>query len=82
MDRIGLAKPNRRRRSRANRRWSCPKSIGLDPLTQLPNRAQLQERFAHAIASAQRHRTRVAVLFADIDGFKGISRPCKTPHPA
>ena len=50
------------------------KSHGLDPLTQLPNRVQLQERFAHAIASAHRHRTRLAVLFTDIDGFKGINR--------
>jgi diguanylate cyclase (GGDEF)-like protein len=49
------------------------KSHGLDPLTQLPNRVQLQERFAHAIASAHRHRTRLAVLFTDIDGFKGIN---------
>ena len=49
------------------------KSIGLDTLTQLPNRTQLHERFAYAIASAQRHGTRVAVLFADIDGFKGIN---------
>lgn len=49
------------------------KSYRLDMLTQLPNRVQLQERFSHAIASADRHRTRMAVLFADIDGFKGIN---------
>lgn len=49
------------------------KSFGLDMLTQLPNRVQLQERFFHAIASAHRHRTRMAILFADIDGFKGIN---------
>lgn len=49
------------------------KSYGLDTLTQLPNRVQLQERLSYAIASAQRHRTCVAVLFADIDGFKGIN---------
>lgn len=49
------------------------KSFGLDMLTQLSNRTQFHERFAYAIASAQRHGTRVAVLFADIDGFKGIN---------
>ncbi len=49
------------------------KSFGLDPLTQLPNRVQFHERFSYAIASAQRHRTCVAVLFADIDGFKDIN---------
>lgn len=49
------------------------KSYGVDILTQLANRVQFHERFAYAIASAQRHGTRVAVLFADIDGFKGIN---------
>lgn len=49
------------------------KSYGLDPLTQLPNRVLLRQRLAHAIANACRYRTRVAILFADIDGFKGIN---------
>ena len=49
------------------------RSYGLDMLTQLPNRVQLQERFHHAIASAHRHRNQMAILFLDIDGFKGIN---------
>ena len=49
------------------------KSFGLDTLTQLSNRVQLLDQFAYAMASAQRHGTRLAVLFADIDGFKDIN---------
>jgi diguanylate cyclase len=45
----------------------------LDPLTQLPNRALLLDRFAHAIATAKRHHTRLAVLFIDIDDFKQVN---------
>ena len=46
------------------------RSYALDTLTQLPNRIPLKERFLHAIASAQRQRNRMAVLFIDINGFK------------
>ena len=49
------------------------RSYGMDMLTQLPNRVQLQERFHHAIASAHRHRSQIAILFLDIDGFKGLN---------
>jgi len=45
----------------------------LDTLTQLPNRALLQERFAQAIANAKRRRTRLALLFIDVDDFKHIN---------
>ena len=45
----------------------------LDPLTQLPNRVLLLDRFAGAIANARRHGTRLAVLFLDIDNFKQIN---------
>lgn len=49
------------------------KSYALDTLTQLPNRVSLKERFLLAIASAQRQRKRMAVLFIDINSFKGIN---------
>ncbi len=49
------------------------KSFGVDTLTQLSNRVKFQEQFAYAIACAKRHGTRVAILFADIDGFKRIN---------
>ena len=45
----------------------------LDPLTQLPNRALLLDRFANAIAAAKRHHARLAALFIDIDKFKQIN---------
>jgi diguanylate cyclase len=45
----------------------------LDVLTHLPNRVLLLDRFAQAIANAQRHGTRLALLFMDIDNFKQIN---------
>jgi diguanylate cyclase (GGDEF)-like protein len=44
-----------------------------DALTDLPNRVLLQDRVRQAIAYAQRARTRVAVLFIDLDFFKHIN---------
>ena len=49
------------------------RSSELDPLTQLPNRALLLDRFTHAIASARRRGVRMAVLFLDINDFKVIN---------
>jgi len=46
---------------------------GLDPLTGLPNRTVLLDRFELAIASAKRHGNRVALLFIDLDAFKQIN---------
>jgi diguanylate cyclase (GGDEF)-like protein/PAS domain S-box-containing protein len=44
-----------------------------DPLTDLPNRLLLGDRLARALALAQRHNGRLAVLFLDIDNFKRIN---------
>jgi len=44
-----------------------------DFLTGLPNRLLLNDRIGLAIASAQRHSNKVAVLFLDVDGFKHIN---------
>lgn len=49
------------------------RSQGHDVLTELPNRLLLLDRFAQAIAHANRHGTRLAVLFLDIDHFKQIN---------
>jgi diguanylate cyclase (GGDEF)-like protein len=44
-----------------------------DPLTQLPNRVLLLDRFDQAIAGAKRHGSRLALLFIDLDDFKQIN---------
>jgi diguanylate cyclase (GGDEF)-like protein len=41
-----------------------------DPLTQLPNRRLLIDRFHHAIQTSKRNNTYLALLFFDIDKFK------------
>lgn len=44
-----------------------------DPLTGLPNRLLLLDRLQQSINKAQRHRTRFAVMFIDLDKFKEIN---------
>jgi diguanylate cyclase (GGDEF)-like protein/PAS domain S-box-containing protein len=44
-----------------------------DYLTGLPNRLHLKERISNAIASADRHKQQVALLYLDLDGFKHIN---------
>lgn len=44
-----------------------------DALTGLPNRVLLSDRLKQAIALAQRHRNKIAVMFVDIDHFKHIN---------
>ncbi|HAI47212.1 MAG TPA: hypothetical protein DCM50_11020, partial [Stenotrophomonas sp.] len=44
-----------------------------DPLTRLPNRLLLQQRIEQALAEAERHGSRFAVMFMDLDGFKQVN---------
>ncbi len=44
-----------------------------DPLTGLPNRAALNERFDQQLKQAQRAGTALALLFVDLDTFKAIN---------
>jgi diguanylate cyclase (GGDEF)-like protein/PAS domain S-box-containing protein len=45
----------------------------MDSLTRIPNRHVFFDRLEHAINSAQRYDTRLAVLFVDLDDFKSIN---------
>lgn len=45
----------------------------FDPLTGLANRALLVDRLTHAIALVRRGRGMVAMLYCDLDGFKGVN---------
>ena len=44
-----------------------------DALTGLPNRHQLNLRLTKALANAQKHQQRVALLFLDLDRFKNVN---------
>ena len=44
-----------------------------DTLTDLPNRGLALDRLETAIATARRHDRKLAVLFVDLDAFKGIN---------
>ncbi|MBI5658083.1 MAG: CHASE domain-containing protein [Nitrosomonadales bacterium] len=44
-----------------------------DRLTNLPNRALFSDRFRQALAKALRDRTRMALLFIDLDKFKPVN---------
>jgi diguanylate cyclase (GGDEF)-like protein len=44
-----------------------------DPLTGLPNRAQLDQRSTLALSQAQKQERSIAILFLDLDGFKRVN---------
>jgi PAS domain S-box-containing protein len=44
-----------------------------DPLTRLPNRRLFHDRFDQALAASARNNTRGALMFLDLDGFKGLN---------
>ncbi len=44
-----------------------------DSLTGLPNRLLLQSRLMHALETAERNKSRIAVLYIDLDRFKNIN---------
>lgn len=44
-----------------------------DKLTRLPNRALLFDRLSQAVSHAKRNKQHVALLYMDLDGFKGVN---------
>ena len=44
-----------------------------DPLTGLPNRLMFAEQLGKALAQAERHGRRLAVMFIDLDNFKRVN---------
>jgi diguanylate cyclase (GGDEF)-like protein/PAS domain S-box-containing protein len=49
------------------------KLANYDALSGLPNRHLLADRVEQALAQSQRHQTKVAMLFIDLDHFKNIN---------
>jgi diguanylate cyclase (GGDEF)-like protein len=45
----------------------------FDPLTQLPNRQLFLDEFKRELARAERHGTKTALLFIDLDGFSAVN---------
>ena len=55
------------------RAWQIARMAFYDGMTGLPNRKLFNDRLLHAIAKAKRDKTRVAVMFIDLDKFKPIN---------
>lgn len=49
------------------------RSARQDALTGLANRALFEERLSRALARRKRHHEHLAVMFVDLDGFKGVN---------
>ncbi|MBB3117267.1 bifunctional diguanylate cyclase/phosphodiesterase [Pseudoduganella violacea] len=49
------------------------KQANFDALTGLPNRRMFNERLNQELKKSQRHRLSMALLFIDLDGFKGVN---------
>ena len=59
--------------SRVQLRAALERQAMHDPLTALANRNMLDERISHGLAMAQRSHEPVALIFADLDGFKRVN---------
>jgi diguanylate cyclase (GGDEF)-like protein len=70
---IAALQAQQRAELREDELGAVTRTLGLDALTQLPNRMLLRDRFTQAAAAARRHGAKMAVLFADLDGFKCIN---------
>ena len=57
----------------ASRVLALRRSARTDVLTGLPNRGLFLDRLTHALGRLERHRAVVAVMYLDIDDFKGLN---------
>jgi diguanylate cyclase len=55
------------------RAWNIARLAFFDTLTGLPNRKLFTDRLQQAMARARREKTRVAVMFIDLDKFKPVN---------
>jgi len=71
---LGYVSAARAREQERERQRRAMEHLALhDTLTGLPNRFLLLGRLEQALTSAQRHGSRLAVLFLDLDGFKPVN---------
>lgn len=49
------------------------RQANFDPLTELPNRTLFTDRLSRAVGQASRHGHRGALMFLDLDRFKGVN---------
>lgn len=54
-------------------RLKLRKMAYFDVLTHLPNRALLTDRLERAMALSRRNRTKLALVYLDLDGFKAVN---------
>ena len=57
----------------ANAREEAKRAAYTDPLTRLPNRLMFEERLKRAAQRADRTDQRLALLFINLDGLKGVN---------
>ena len=68
-----LTTERRLRRAHQRSNLDMVRRATLDPLTGLPNRANLELILASALRRASRDHALLAVLFCDLDGFKAVN---------